>query len=158
MQLDDYDLAPKLRWIWWTARFLVVTGILLCAFVLLSAYDEIADTRHPFLLDGNPFGTFGKPARLGTLVLAIVFAIALIGYIISFWRERIAARFLLASGIIQIILAAIWRLSDPTRPIKSYIGALLIGILPPVVPGVLFLVLLRKANPNISPKHGNSAV
>jgi hypothetical protein len=92
MQLDDYDLSPKLRWVWWTARFLVVTGILLCVFVIPQMVGEIAGNRRPFV-----------PTRLNVVGLAIGYGLALIGFILSFWREKTAIRFLLASAVVQIL-------------------------------------------------------
>jgi hypothetical protein len=144
MQIDDYDLAPKLRWIWWTARFLVVTGILLCVFVLPQFVIEIADNRLPFV-----------PTRLNSVGVAFGYGLALFGFILSFWRERIAARFLLASGVVQILWAARSFLDSPPR---ALLAALVFAILPPLVPGVLLLVLLRKANSKTSPRHGNAAI
>jgi hypothetical protein len=139
MQVHDYDLAPGLRFIWWTARTLVVTGILLCVFVLPQMVAEIADSRLPFVIDGHPFGTPGQPARLKVLVLAVGYGIALIGYIVSFWRERLAGWLLLASVVFLL---------PPDGP---SLAGLFFAILPPVFPGVLLLLISEKAPVKTSP-------
>ncbi len=139
MRLDDYDLAPNFRWIWWAARFLVVTGSLLCVFVLPQMLMEIVDNRLPFV-----------PTRLNVVGLAIGYSLASVGYILSFWREIIAVRFLLASAVVQILWPARLLFDSPPPTFRALAGGLLppgllFATLPALVPGVLLLFLLRKA-------------
>ncbi len=53
MQVDDNGVSPGLRFIWWTARFLIVTGILRYGFVIPSMIAEHADYLSSLPLRGE---------------------------------------------------------------------------------------------------------
>ena len=131
----------------WTARSLAAIGILICGF---ATVDMLFEGGHqspslPFALQGAAFGTHAQSTQLGMLTLGVGFALALVGCILAFRWERMAARLLLASGVVQAFLWAMW-LPDRTAPSYSHWDQLTMFSLPPLIIAILLWVVSRSPN------------
>ncbi len=131
----------------WTARSLAAIGILICGFATVGMMFEGGHQSPslPFALQGAAFGTYAQSTQLGMFTLGAGFALALVGCILAFRWERMAARLLLASGLVQTFLWVVW-LRDRTAPSYSHWDQLTMFSLPPLVIAVLLWVVSRSPN------------
>jgi hypothetical protein len=96
------------------------------------------------VLPGAPFGTYAQNTQLGVFTLGAGFALALVGAGLAFRWERLAAKLLIAAGVVQGCLWAIAS-QDTTRPdgLKGVGMSVLVFVLPPLVTASLLLVHSR---------------
>jgi hypothetical protein len=160
--LADHPIrtAKFVKGIRWTARSLAAIGVPFCGFcvggVFIDAYFGPVRRPMPFVLEGAPFGTHAQSTHLGILTLGAGFVLSFVGVILAFRWEAIAARILLASGVVQTFLWAMW-LRDRTAPSYSHWDQLTLSALPPFVIAILLLVISRSPSQTQGSAGGKAA-
>jgi hypothetical protein len=134
---DDY--------IRWTMGALASAGVLVNGFGLLSILaGPHGLQRLPFVSPGAPFGTYAQDTQLGILTLAAGFALLFVGAALAFRSQRMAARTLIAGGVVHLFLLRIQQL-DTTQPHDNgFIVFPILFVLAPFALASLLLVISRR--------------
>jgi hypothetical protein len=124
----------------WATRVLAAIGILVCGFATVSLFTVGGRQPMPFVSKGALLGTYAQSTQLGIFTLGAGFALSLVGAFLAFRWRRVAAGVLIAGGLVQTLLWAVWSF-DRTRPPGDHgiLMSLLVFAAPPFITAVLLL-------------------